>query len=163
VSSRFRLAEERRRARSVARRVRNGLISYNRSKAGAPRYRPLVLSARDAKGGLLGGLVGQLYWNALYVELLWVSERARKDGIGRGLMQMAEARARRARKSLVYLNTYSFQAPGFYRKLGFREFGRMNNYPRGAARRGSSSSSGFEPSATGSSRGRAARVPSAGC
>ena len=134
MSSGFRLVEEKRRARSVARRVRSGLINHNRSKVGAPRYRPLVLSARDVKGRLIGGLVGQLYWNALYVELLWVSTRARGEGVGRGLMQAAEGRARRARKDLIYLNTYTFQAPGFYRGLGFRSIGRIAGYPRGASR-----------------------------
>lgn len=130
----LRIVAEKRRARSVTERVRTSLIAYNASKAGAPRYRRLVLSARDTKGRLVGGLVGLLYWNALYVDLLWVSARSRKDGIGRSLMREAEARARKAKKELVFLNTYSFQAPGFYRKLGFREFGRINRYPRGAAR-----------------------------
>jgi ribosomal protein S18 acetylase RimI-like enzyme len=129
-----RIVEEKRKARAVARRVRAGLIAYNASKAGPPRYRPLVLSARDAKGRLVGGLTGQLYWNALYVELLWLKESARNGGLGRRLMQAAERRARRAGKELIFLNSYSFQAPGFYRKLGFRSFGLIRNYPRGGNR-----------------------------
>jgi GNAT superfamily N-acetyltransferase len=103
-----RIVVENRRARPVAEQVRVRLIAYNASKAGALRYRRLVLSARGAKGRLIGGLVGQLYWNALYVGLLWVSERARRDGIGRSLMQTAEAWARKAGKTLIYLDTYSF-------------------------------------------------------
>jgi len=129
-----RIVGEKRHAGAVARRVRAGLIAYNSKRAGRPDYRPLVLSARDAKGRMVGGLTGQLYWNALYVELLWVEEGARKSGVGAGLMREAERRARRARKELIYLNTYSFQAPGFYRRLGFRSFGRIRNYPRGASR-----------------------------
>ena len=129
-----RIVEEKGRARVVARQIRDGLIAYNASKVGPPRYRPLVLSARDAKGRLVGGLSGQLYWNALYVELLWLKDSARKGGLGRRLMQEAERRARRARKELIFLNSYSFQAPGFYRKLGFRSFGVIRNYPRGASR-----------------------------
>ena len=114
--------------------MRAGLIAFNAAKAGAPGYRALVISARDARGRIVGGLCGELYWNALYVALLWVDERARGTGLGRRLMQEAERRARRAGKELVYLNTYSFQAPGFYRKLGFRSFGRIRGYPRGADR-----------------------------
>ena len=129
-----RIVEEKRKARAVAQRVRSGLIAYNSSKVGPPRYRPLVLSARDSKGRLVGGLAGQLYWNALYVELLWLKEGARQAGLGRLLMQEAERRARRARKELIFLNSYSFQAPGFYRKLGFRSFGLIRDYPRGASR-----------------------------
>jgi len=129
-----RIVEEKRNARAVAGRIRKGLIEYNSAKAGKPAYRRLVLSARDSKGRIVGGLTGDLYWNALYVELLWLEEGARKSGAGAGLMREAEKRARRARKELIYLNTYSFQAPGFYRRLGFRSFGRIRNYPRGASR-----------------------------
>ena len=114
--------------------MRKGLIEYNSAKVGKPNYKRLVLSARDKKGRIVGGLTGDLYWNALYVELLWLEERARKSGLGAGLMREAERRARRARKELIFLNTYSFQAPGFYRRLGFRSFGRIVNYPRGASR-----------------------------
>jgi|SRR5688572_14656056 GNAT superfamily N-acetyltransferase len=129
-----RIVAERRNAGAVERRVRSGLIAYNASKVGAPRYRRLVLSARDAEGRIVGGLAGQLYWNALYVELLWLQDGERSRGMGRSLMQEAERRARRAGKELIYLNTYTFQAPGFYRKLGFRSVGRIRDYPRGESR-----------------------------
>lgn len=129
-----RIVEEKRNARAVARRIRRGLIAYNVAKVGKPSYRRLVLSARDGAGRIVGGLTGELYWNALYIELLWLEERARKGGLGRRLMQEAEKRARRAGKDLIFLNTYTFQAPGFYRKLGFRSFGRIRNYPRGGSR-----------------------------
>ncbi len=129
-----RIVEEKRNARAVVGRVRKGLIAYNARHVGAPRYQRLVLSARDDRGRIVGGLAGELYWNALYVELLWLEEGARTGGLGRSLMQEAETRARRARKELIYLNTYSFQAPGFYRKLGFRSIGRIRDYPRGESR-----------------------------
>ena len=134
IRTALRVVEEKRNAGAVARRVRSGLIAYNTSKVGPPRYRSLVLSARDAKGRLVGGLTGQLYWNVLYIELLWLKEGARGSGIGRRLMQAAEQRARRERKELVFLNSYTFQAPGFYRKLGYESFGRIRDYPRGANR-----------------------------
>ena len=35
---------------------------------------------------------------------------------------------------ILHLNTYSFQAPGFYEKLGFRRFGGMEGSPAGASR-----------------------------
>jgi ribosomal protein S18 acetylase RimI-like enzyme len=129
-----RIVEEKRSARSVERRVRAGLIAYNASKAGGPRYRALVLGVRDAKGRLVGGLTGELYWNALYVHLLWLKASARGAGLGTQLMREAERRARRARKELIFLSTYSFQAPGFYRRLGYRNIGSIRGYPRGGTR-----------------------------
>jgi GNAT superfamily N-acetyltransferase len=128
------IVEEKRRSRAVDKRLRAGLIAYNASKVGAPRYTRLVLSARDAKGRIVGGLAGDLYWNALYVELLWLEEGARHSGVGTRLMREAERRARGARKELIYLNTYTFQAPDFYPRLGFREIGRIPGYPRGGTR-----------------------------
>lgn len=129
-----RIVEEKRSARAVARRIRTGLIAYNAQKAGAPRYRRLVLSARDGKGRIVGGLTGELYWNVLFVELLWLQDAVRGAGLGEKLMREAERHARRAGKDLVYLNTFTFQAPGFYRKLGFRSIGRIRDYPRGESR-----------------------------
>jgi ribosomal protein S18 acetylase RimI-like enzyme len=129
-----RIVAETRNARAVEKRVLAGLIAYNTEKAGAPKYRKLVLSARDAKRRLVGGLTGDLYWNALYIHLLWLKPGVRGEGLGTRLMQEAERIARRARKELISLSTYSFQAPAFYRRLGYRSVGGIRGYPRGATR-----------------------------
>jgi GNAT superfamily N-acetyltransferase len=130
----LRIAAEKANARAVSRKLWAGLIRYNRKTAGPFHYSRTVLSVRDAKGRILGGLILQSYWQESYVELLWLSERARRLGYGRRLMQEAERRARRRGSRLMHLNTYSFQAPGFYEKLGFKRFGGMAGSPRGASR-----------------------------
>jgi GNAT superfamily N-acetyltransferase len=93
-----------------------------------------VLSARDESGRVVGGVILQSYWKETYVELLWLSERARGQGGGRALIEEAERRARRRGSRLLHLNTYSFQAPGFYEKMGFRRYGAMRGSPQGASR-----------------------------
>ena len=118
----------------VSRQLWDGLVRYNRKTAGPLRYTRTVLSVRGGKGQVLGGLILQSYWKESYVELLWLSERARRLGLGRKLVQEAERRARRRGSLLIHLNTYSFQAPGFYEKLGFKRFGGMAGSPRGASR-----------------------------
>lgn len=35
----------------------------------------------------------------------------------------------------IWLDAFSFQAPEFYRRLGSSEFGRIDHFPEGAARR----------------------------
>jgi len=130
----MRIVAEKSGARAMSRRLWNGLLRYNRETAGPFRYSRVVLTVRSRKGQVLGGLILQSYWKESYVELLWLSERARAQGYGRLLIQEAERRARRRGSLLIHLNTYSFQAPGFYEKLGFRRFGGMAGSPRGASR-----------------------------
>ena len=93
-----------------------------------------MLGVRDDKGRLLGGLILQSYFRESYIELLWLSERARGAGVGSRLIKEAERRARRRGSRLIHLNTYSFQAPGFYEKAGYKRFGRMSGSPQGASR-----------------------------
>lgn len=79
-------------------------------------------------------MILQSYWKETYVELLWVSPLARGKGYARLLMAEAERRARRRGSKLMHLNTYSFQAPGLYEKLGFKRFGGMHGSPPGDSR-----------------------------
>jgi GNAT superfamily N-acetyltransferase len=55
-------------------------------------------------------------------------------GLGSKLLKRAESLARRRGSRLIHLNTYSFQAPGFYEKLGYRRFGGMSGSPQGHGR-----------------------------
>ena len=133
-ATKSRVVAERKSARKVAGQLWRGLVGYNRKAAGPFHYSRTVLTARSDAGKILGGLILQSYWKESYVELLWFSSRARKQGLGRELMAEAERRARRRGSRLIHLNTYSFQAPGFYEKLGFRCFGKMSGSPKGASR-----------------------------
>ena len=130
----IKLVAERSHAAAVSRELWKGLIQYNRQQTGPLRYKRTVLSARDGKGRLLGGLILQSYWLESYVELLWLSARARGSGLGSKLLEKAEALARRRGGRLIHLNTFSFQAPGFYAKQGYRRFGGMEGSPEGESR-----------------------------
>ena len=129
-----RVAAEGSRSRAVSRQLWNGLVAFNRTQAGRLNYKRTVISARDAKGRLLGGLILQSYWRESYIELLWLSARARGAGLGAKLIRDAERRARRRGSRVMHLNTYSFQAPGFYESQGYRRFGTVSGSPRGARR-----------------------------
>ena len=119
---------------TVSRQLWKGLIRFNREQAGPLNYKRTVLSGRDGKGRLLGGLILESYWKESYVELLWLSAQARGSGFGSRLLEAAESRARQRGSRLIHLNTYSFQAPGFYEKLGYRRFGGMTGSPQGKSR-----------------------------
>jgi ribosomal protein S18 acetylase RimI-like enzyme len=106
------------------------LRGYNVGAAGPFGYQPFVLTYRD-KGKIVGGLLAEVYWGWLYVNLLWVSERHRGKGWGRALMRKAEVEARKRGARNSFLESFSFQAPKFYAKLGYREFGRLKGFPTG--------------------------------
>ena len=129
-----RVVVERSNQAKTSRKLWSGLIAFNRQHAGPLKYSRTVLSVRDGKRRLLGGLILQSYWRESYIELLWLSARARRSGFGGGLIKEAERRARRRGSRLIHLNTYSFQAPGFYEKQGYRRFGGMSGSPRGESR-----------------------------
>lgn len=78
---------------------------------------------------MVGGLIGELKWEWLYVDLFWIDEAHRGAGHGEALLAMAEQAARDRGARGVYLSTMSIQAPGFYPRMGYRECGRMEGYP----------------------------------
>jgi GNAT superfamily N-acetyltransferase len=129
-----RIKAERSRSAAVSRELWKGLVKFNREQAGPLAYSRKVLSVRDSKGRLLGGLILQSYWRESYIELLWLAARARGTGIGSRLIKEAERHARRRGSRLIHLNTFSFQAPGFYEKQGYRRFGGISGSPKGEHR-----------------------------
>jgi len=121
-------------ADELARRIRQALARHNELKTGDGRWRPLALCLTDANGQTIGGLVGESFWNAVHVEVLWVADEHRGRGYGTRLMQKAEIEARSRGAEIVYLNTFSFQAPTFYERLGYTKFGELADTPKGAKR-----------------------------
>lgn len=87
--------------------------------------RKVQLRAVDAKGTMLGGLIGAYLQRWLYVKLLAVSPEARGRGIGAKLLARAETHAREEGLVGIYLDTFEFQAPRFYLREGYREIGRL--------------------------------------
>lgn len=108
-----------------------GLRVFNEAAAGPYHDVPLSLSVRDDEGVLIGGLSGLFYWNMLHVDLLWVAADHRHAGWGSALLSRAEDVAMERGCDVIYLFTYAFQAPGFYRKRGYTALGSMTDAPRG--------------------------------
>src|SRR5215470_2291045 len=105
-----------------------GLEAYNEGQW--PQHlpwHPLAIFVRREER-IVAGLAGETYCGWLFVKYLWVSEELRGRGVGRELMVQAEARARERGCHSVWLDTFSFQARGFYEKLDYQEFGRLD-YP----------------------------------
>jgi len=106
----------------------HGLEAFNeRQWPGHQQWRPLGVFVRDGQE-VVAGLVGETYCGWLFVRYLWVSDGLRGRGAGRALIAQAEACARGRGCHSAWVDTFSFQAPGFYQKLGYEEFGRLD-YP----------------------------------
>lgn len=111
-----------------------GLHLYNLAAAGLGAVRTLACFARGAAGEIAGGLRARIWGTAVEVQQLWVDESRRRRGVGARLMRLLEDEVRRRGATLIYLDTFTFQAPGFYERRGFRVAATLDGMPDGIAR-----------------------------
>lgn len=115
--------------------VVEALIAFNDKAAGPSGFQPIAVLLQDpATAATLGGLWGKIVYDWLFVELLVVPEQFRGQGLGAQILGRAEAIAQARGCVGVWLDTYAFQAPGFYNKLGYEVFGSLEDHPRGSQR-----------------------------
>jgi len=91
------------------------------------------LNAKDDDGNVLGGFRGEIHFNWLFINILFVEEAERRKGIGGRLLAEGEAHASRYGARRSRLETFDWQAPAFYLKHGYRELTRIPNYYQGYA------------------------------
>ena len=113
--------------------IDEALGAYNAPFLRDPSYEYFGIFVRDEVGAIRAGLVGNTYAGWLFVNLLWVHAELRGIGIGSGLIAEAERRAIGFGCHSAWLDTFSFQGPKFYPKLGYVEFARLD-YPPGHER-----------------------------
>ena len=111
-----------------------GIHNYNMKIAGDTQSKQLCFVLRTPDKKTVGGLIGKTYWDWLYIDLLFVKEELRGRGYGHRLLEMAEDEARKCGIKNVYLDTFSFQAPDFYKQHGYQVFGELQNFPAGHQR-----------------------------
>jgi ribosomal protein S18 acetylase RimI-like enzyme len=113
----------------------DGLERFNRMiPVGADRTKIPIAVWMRRDGQVLGGACGDTHYGWLYLSLLWVDEALRGQGWGRRLVENFEAAAVERGCHGAWVDTYGFQAPIFYEGLGYREFGRLEEFPPGSAR-----------------------------
>ena len=119
---------------ATVRAVEAGLNRYNESMAPGGDWESLWIVGRDLGGDVRAGLRGLTGYSWLFVSWFWVAEPYRRRGVGSQLLLGAEAIARDRGCAHVYVDTFSFQAPDFYKRHGFAEFGRLEEFPPGHSR-----------------------------
>jgi GNAT superfamily N-acetyltransferase len=112
------------------------LVAFNHDRIGrVETYRPLVVLLSDPQSGaIVGGLDGMTFFSFLWIDILFVPEKMRGAGIGRKLMTAAEEEASRRGCRAAMVDTFSFQARGFYERLGYSVFGTLEDCPPGHSR-----------------------------
>ena len=126
---------ERNPSKAEADLLSRGIKSFNeetvRDLEPAEEEKRFHVMARDDEGSLQGGIRATCYWNTLHIELLWISETARGSGIGRKLIQKAEAFARDNGCENALVETTSWQARPFYEKNGYNHMATLEDRPKG--------------------------------
>ena len=109
--------------------IHDALYSYNLSKTGMDRVdvhaerfpEQFALLACDERGTAHGGIAG--HWeNAprrVFVDYFFLEEAFRGRGSGRAIFEELIRLAKNGGASRIDLTTNTFQAPGFYLKMGF--------------------------------------------
>ena len=114
--------------------IGGALTEYNTQQAGDEDAKRLCFVVKGSGGEILAGVIGVVYWDWLSLDLMWVREDLRGQGIGGRLLEQVEAEARQKGAHHVHLDTFSFQAPGFYQKHGYVVFGQLDEFPSGFQR-----------------------------
>jgi len=115
--------------------IRNALISYNQRNGPPSGDQPLAILLRDPNTGeTVGGLWGESCFDWVFIELLIVPEPCRRQNLGTALLRKAEEIGRERNCVGLWLDTFGFQARGFYEKNGFEVFGTLDDHPRGSHR-----------------------------
>ena len=118
-------SEEEVRAGTLGRLLRE----FNYERVGRyPEGQGVYLNAKDERGNLLGGFRGEIYFHWLFINVLFVEESQRRKGLGTRLLAEGEAGAIAKGALHARLETFEWQAPGFYLKHGYRELARMPGY-----------------------------------
>lgn len=95
-------------------------------------YESFAMKLADADGVMLGGFTAGVNGrNVACLDEVWVDEKLRKRGLGSALVAEAEREAGARGADIMVLGTFSFQARGFYEKLGYFVTGELTDYPKG--------------------------------
>jgi ribosomal protein S18 acetylase RimI-like enzyme len=114
--------------------IGGGINSYNQENAGAENAQRVCYVLQNEEKEIVGGIIGLIYWDWFCIDLMWIKEEYRNQEYGHKLITMAEEEARKRGARHAHLDTFTFQAPGFYEKHGYKVFGKLADFPKGHAR-----------------------------
>lgn len=114
--------------------IGGGINEYNSQHAGDDNRQRICFVLQSPEGEAVGGVTGVVYWDWFSLDLMLIQEEFRGRGYGQQLLALAEEEAQKRGATKVHVDTFSFQAPGFYQKYGYEVFGQLEDFPAGHQR-----------------------------
>ena len=114
--------------------IGRGVSEHNTQQAGDDTGRLLCFALHAPDDEIVGGVIGSTYWDWFQLDLMWVKEELRGQGYGHRLLTLAEEEARKRGAKNAFLDTFTFQAPDFYKQHGYEVFGELPDFPDGYRR-----------------------------
>lgn len=114
--------------------INRNLTEFNDSTVGPANRSELSVLVHDEAGTLIAGINGLTAWGWLYVQRLWVGEKARGQGIAGKMLSAAEDDAKARGCIGAYIDTFNPVALGTYQRQGYVEYGRMEQFVAGRDR-----------------------------
>jgi ribosomal protein S18 acetylase RimI-like enzyme len=110
----------------------SGMLFYHASKGHPRKSETFSVSLKDDNNKCLGCIVVSFLWNGMEIQSLWIDDPLRHQGWGRKLVETAETEAIKRGCTIAYTNTFTWQAPEFYKKLGYTIYGELDDFPKGS-------------------------------
>jgi GNAT superfamily N-acetyltransferase len=114
--------------------VARGMRDHALAQIAGNESPPFACFAREGRV-IVGGAVGRVILNRLFVELLWVESSRRDGGLGTALLTALEQRARECGCADALLETLSTDAARLYTSAGYRLQAEVPDYIPGFAKR----------------------------
>lgn len=99
--------------------LNNGISDEAVLKKNMDRIKPFRIYIKDQNRIVLGGISGTIIYGSLYIDMLWLNEKLRHQGLGKKLMMEAEEVGLKKNCKFVTVHTMDWEALTFYQKLGF--------------------------------------------
>ncbi|WP_395695666.1 GNAT family N-acetyltransferase [Nocardioides sp.] len=104
------------------------VVNAEATRGTAPA-RELTVRIQDGAGELAAGMSGWTWGVAAGIGMTWVRADTRGAGLGGRLLAEFEAEAMTRGCTHVFVTSFTFQAPGFYERHGYREIFRWEDVP----------------------------------
>ena len=108
--------------------VREGLIAFNEHVMGEPRDKEFSVFLKNDSGKIVGGIQAHFDKESVYIEIFWIEEKSRKQGYGKKLLEAVEQEAIKNGCIFSTIDTFDFQAEGFYLKNNYERMGEIKNH-----------------------------------